>query len=66
MKIICSWCSKDMGEKSPFEDKQISHAMCEICAATMQTEVDQYFSRSESEKGERKCQMPLNSTGRRL
>lgn len=53
MKIICGWCKKDMGEKDPLEDKRISHAMCEICAATMQTEVDQYFSRSECNEGKR-------------
>ena len=31
MKIICGWCSKDLGEKLPIEDKNITHGICEIC-----------------------------------
>ena len=28
---ICSWCNRPMGEKEPFDDKRITHGMCEEC-----------------------------------
>jgi len=31
MKIVCSWCGKDMGEKPPYEDKGITHTICPEC-----------------------------------
>ena len=31
MKILCSYCRKDMGEKMPLKDRRISHSMCSEC-----------------------------------
>jgi len=31
MIIKCAWCRKDMGEKPPYEDKSITHTICEEC-----------------------------------
>ena len=32
MKMICSYCRKDIGDKEPLEDSQVSHGMCQECA----------------------------------
>ena len=31
MIIVCAWCGKKMGEKPPYEDKSLTHSMCEKC-----------------------------------
>jgi len=31
MKVICSYCRKDMEQKEPLDDDRISHAMCLEC-----------------------------------
>ena len=31
MRIVCSWCSRNMGEKEPLSDKSISHSICKPC-----------------------------------
>ena len=31
MIIKCAWCGKDMGEKPPYEDKSVTHSICEEC-----------------------------------
>jgi PAS domain-containing protein len=31
VKIICSYCRKDMGEKPPLEDVSVTHSMCDAC-----------------------------------
>jgi hypothetical protein len=31
MKVICSYCRKDMGEKEPLDKKLITHGMCPEC-----------------------------------
>ena len=31
MKVICSWCDKDLGEKEPLADTRVSHGICEDC-----------------------------------
>jgi len=33
MRIICAWCGKDMGEQPPYDDKRVSHGICESCKA---------------------------------
>lgn len=38
MKIICSWCGKDMGEKEPLENKIITHGMCDECLNKLREE----------------------------
>ena len=35
MRIICCWCSKQMGEKEPLEDDRTSHGMCSVCEEKM-------------------------------
>jgi len=31
MIIKCAWCGKNMGEKQPYDDKDITHGMCSKC-----------------------------------
>ena len=31
MKVICSYCRRNCGEKEPLEDQRISHGMCNAC-----------------------------------
>lgn len=31
MKIVCAWCGKEMGEKTPLEDKSVTHSICPKC-----------------------------------
>ena len=31
MKIMCAWCSKDLGEKPPFDDPRVTHSICKEC-----------------------------------
>jgi hypothetical protein len=38
MKILCSWCKKDMGEKPPLEDRDITHGLCTACAKKIEVE----------------------------
>lgn len=28
---ICAYCGKVMGEKPPFEDRRVTHGMCDAC-----------------------------------
>jgi len=35
LKIVCAWCSKDMGEKDGKGVAGISHGMCGVCFAEM-------------------------------
>jgi ferredoxin len=31
MRVVCSYCAKDMGRKPPFADGSLTHAMCLEC-----------------------------------
>ena len=31
MKVVCAWCGKNMGEKPPIEDTDVTHDMCLDC-----------------------------------
>ena len=31
MKVICSYCRKEMHEKEPFNDDSLTHSMCQEC-----------------------------------
>jgi hypothetical protein len=42
MKIICAWCKLDMGEKEPFERKEITHAICSRCQKKVMAEMEHY------------------------
>lgn len=33
MKIICSYCRGDQGDKAPFDDSGVTHTICQPCAA---------------------------------
>lgn len=33
MIVECAWCGKYMGEKPPYEDKRVSHSICDECKA---------------------------------
>ena len=39
MKVICSWCQRELGEKEPKEDKCISHTICEECIEKLLAEL---------------------------
>lgn len=50
MKVICAWDGKEMGEKEPYADKSISHAICDACLAKMREEVNQYYLQHDLKK----------------
>ncbi len=31
MRVVCSFCGEDMGEKEPLQDNRLSHGMCTPC-----------------------------------
>ena len=31
MIIVCAWCGKPLGEKEPYDDKSVTHGICEAC-----------------------------------
>jgi hypothetical protein len=41
MIIQCAWCLKMVGEKAPFEDKAVTHGICEQCQKKMMKQVIQ-------------------------
>jgi len=38
MISICAWCGKVMGEKPPYQDKSVTHGICEKCLAKWEKE----------------------------
>lgn len=38
MRIICSYCRAEIGEKAPYESTLVSHGLCECCAADLMQE----------------------------
>ena len=31
MRIVCSWCQRDMGAKQPLLNNEVTHGMCPSC-----------------------------------
>jgi len=31
MRIVCSWCGKELGEKEPLDDQSETHGKCNAC-----------------------------------
>ena len=53
MKVICSYCRKEIGEKEPFDDGRISHSICEDCHGyyskqTAGISFDEYLNRFDN------------------
>lgn len=44
MKVICSGCKKDMGEKEGPEDK-VSHSTCPTCAEIARKGIEEYLEK---------------------
>ena len=40
MKIVCSYCKKDMGEREPRNDARYSHGICPDCFAYNMAQID--------------------------
>lgn len=40
MKVVCSYCRCDLGEKEPLEDASISHGMCDDCFDYVDKQLD--------------------------
>ena len=47
MKIVCSYCGKDLGEKEPIDDKNTSHGICLDCIPKVEKEIEDYFAEKE-------------------
>ena len=41
MKIVCAWCGKKLGEKEPYDDKSVTHGICQKCKAKMEAEEEE-------------------------
>ena len=50
---ICSDCKKLLGEKEPFEDKRVTHGICDDCEAKLQQELDRMI-KERNPKGEQR------------
>jgi len=46
MKVICTWCKLDMGEKEPLDDPKIFHGQCGRCQKEMEMEHYEMSQRS--------------------
>jgi len=33
MTRCCSWCGRNMGQKTPFSDRSVTHGICLACSA---------------------------------
>jgi len=40
MKIVCVWCSKEMGEKDGKGVEEVSHSICQECLAKLMAKVE--------------------------
>jgi len=49
MKMVCSYCGKDMGEKDGGGVEGVSHGICEECLKKLQTEVESNVGRNNKE-----------------
>ena len=52
MRVTCSWCNLDMGEKEPFDDPSVSHGMCAECKRSVEAEIEAYFTLNPPAKQE--------------
>lgn len=50
MLRVCSWCSGSMGEKPPFEDKTVTHGMCDKCLERVGQDIERRKDEKEQEK----------------
>lgn len=53
MKVICSYCREEIGEKEPLEDDSLSHGMCQACYEYFQEQIrgislDEYLNKFEA------------------
>ena len=53
MKIVCAWCSKDLGEKNGGGAEGVSHGLCEECFNELIAEVEKRIS-AEGEQDEQR------------
>ena len=40
MIVICAWCDKDLGDKEPLGNNDISHGICKECAKVLKAEME--------------------------
>ena len=52
MRVTCSWCNLDMGDKEPFDDPSVSHGMCAECKRRGEAEIEAYFTLNPPDKQE--------------
>ena len=45
MKIICAWCKKEIEEKEPLNDPDISHSICQECIDRKSSKEDKIKNR---------------------
>lgn len=38
MKVVCAWCGKYLGDKSPDEDERVTSGICETCLQKLKRE----------------------------
>lgn len=46
MRVICSWCNRDLGVKEPLSNPEVSHGMCDTCRQRVAEEVAEYYRKS--------------------
>ena len=63
MRIACSFCKKELGEKEPFDDERISHGICRECHSYFTAQL-QGLTLDEYLDGFQAPVLILNSEGR--
>lgn len=43
MRIVCSWCGKDQGEKEPVRDRSVTHTICPACLEDQKVEAEKFW-----------------------
>ena len=38
MILICAWCKKNLGEKEPLDNLDVTHGICKPCADKLKAE----------------------------
>jgi len=54
MRIACSWCKKDLGEKPPLENKEVTHGICLTCLGKQMRKLDKEIAPTNAEMSERR------------
>ncbi len=53
MEVVCAWCGRKLGEKPPYEDKGVTHGMCQDCYDKERARAKRKRKRIKKQEGKR-------------